>query len=387
MTGPRKARSGASVPRPASRPVPRPAPRPAQESRHLWHPDILEIFQGAADQGAAVTLTSRMRLAAHGGDAVNVVMTGRIAAVEGQVVRFVVTGHGRDTARHAPVDPACDYAFTLELLTARERMRVSYEGRGAILGRTLGEDTLPRELEIRIGLPSRVRRLRRHGRVACGPERIARPAFLLLESTPRRRPELRRLLRAASEAADTSVPVQVLNLSLGGVCLLAGEAVRQKLMAAQERYLVSFHTLTPDESRLPLVFLGRKVGVFPRPGSAAALRIRFLSELDWDAPGDEVCWLDIERSGSRALRRVFRQWEQSPLAQNPTAPALPGGKDAAALAAAAKAAEDGTRLAALAGSRENVEAAAQSAASPEASDTNRGEATATRDLPVSFFDE
>ena len=131
-------------------------------------------------------------------------------------------------------------------------------------------------------------------------------ALVLVEAPPRRRADLERLL--AAPFAGREAP-RLLNLSVSGVCLLAGEAIRQKLMAAQERYLLSFVPCTPERAARPLVFLGRKVGVYPRREGPAALRIRFCDELDPTASGEELRWQNIERNGSAALSRVFRHWD------------------------------------------------------------------------------
>lgn len=272
---------------------------------NLWHPDILGIFQAAQTQRSAVTLRSHLRL-----DAVNdadVILHGGITDVSGQVARFRAESYDFAFGDHAPEDPACAYAFALELPRAlRDVIRVEYEGRATILDRELGRNNLPKTLELRVSLPSKIRRRRRHDRIACGPGRVEDAALVLVEAPPRRRADLERLL--AAPFAGREAP-RLLNLSVSGVCLLAGEAIRQKLMAAQERYLLSFVPCTPERAARPLVFLGRKVGVYPRREGPAALRIRFCDELDPTASGEELRWQNIERNGSAALSRVFRHWD------------------------------------------------------------------------------
>lgn len=272
---------------------------------NLWQPDILGIFQAAQAQRATVTLRSHLRL-----DAVNdadVTLHGGITAVNGQVARFRAESYDFAFSDHAPEDPACAYAFALDLPRAlREVIRVEYEGRATILDRQLGRNNLPKTLELRVSLPSKIRRRRRHDRTACGPGRVEDAALVLVEAPPRRRADLERLL--AAPFAGREAP-RLLNLSVSGACLLAGEAIRQKLMAAQERYLLSFVPCTPEREPRPLVFLGRKVGVYPRGEGPAALRIRFCDELDASAPGGELRWQNIERNGSAALPRIFRCWD------------------------------------------------------------------------------
>ena len=275
------------------------APR---DSYHLWHPDILGIFQAAREQGAPVTLKSHMRLDA--ANVADVTLRGGITAVRGQVARFRADGYDFAFSDRAPADPGCTYSFAVDVPRAlRDVIRVEYEGRATILDRALGRNNLPMALELRVSLPSRIRRRRRHGRVACAPGRVESTGFALVEAQPRRQADLDRLL-AASEANGAP---QLLNLSVSGACLLAGEAIRQKLMAAQERYLVSFLPLVPERPARPLAFLGRKVGVFPRREGAAALRIRFSEELVRD--GEALRWLNIERNGSPTLARILRHWE------------------------------------------------------------------------------
>lgn len=272
---------------------------------HLWHPDILGIFQAAQAQRSSVTLRCHLRLDA--ANEADVALHGGITAVSGQVIRFRAEGYDFSFSDHAPKDPACAYAFALDLPRAlRDVIRVEYEGRATILERELGRNNLPKILDIRVSLPARIRRRRRHDRIPCGPGRVEDAALALVEAPPRRRCDLERLLDAPSAGREAP---RLLNLSVSGVCLLAGEAIRQKLMAAQERYLLSFVPCIPGRAPRPLVFLGRKVGVYPRPGGSAALRIRFCDELDAGAPGEELRWLNIERNGSAALFRVFRRWQ------------------------------------------------------------------------------
>lgn len=274
----------------------------SRDSYHLWHPDILGIFQAAKAQGAPVTLQSHMRLDA--ANEADVTMRCGITAVRGQVARFRADSYDFSFGSHAPQDPGCTYAFSVDLPRAiRDVIRVEYEGRATILDRALGRNNLPKALELRVSLPSRIRRRRRHDRIPCRPGRVEGAGLVLVEAPPRRPQDLARLLEAA---AAQGAP-QLLNLSVSGACLLAGEAIRQKLMAAQERYLVAFTPLTPARTPRPLAFLGRKVGVYPRPGGRAALRIRFSEELDWN--GDELRWLNIERNGSAMLARLLRHWE------------------------------------------------------------------------------
>lgn len=275
-----------------------------RDRHHLWHPDILGIFQAAQAQRAAVSVRCHLRLDA--ANEADVALRGGITAVSGQVVRFRAEGYDFSFSDHAPKDPSCGYAFALDLPRAlRDVIRVEYEGRATILERELGRNNLPKILELRVSLPSKIRRRRRHDRITCGPGRVEDAALVLVEAPPRRRGDLERLLAAPFAGREAT---SLLNLSVSGACLLAGEAIRQKLMAAQERYLLSFVPCTPGRAPRPLVFLGRKVGVYPRPGGSAALRIRFCDELDAGAPGEELRWQNIERNGSAALPRIFRCW-------------------------------------------------------------------------------
>lgn len=274
-----------------------------RHSYHVWHTDTLDIFQAAQAQEAPVALKCRMRLdAAKWSD---VVLRGKIASVRGHMVRFRTDSHSCSAGERAPADPACAYAFAVDMPYALgEDIRVEYEGRALILDRAPSSGNVPEILELRVSLPSKIRRQRRHDRVACGPGRVEAERLVLVEARPRRIPDLERLL----EAPDEHGAPQLLNLSASGACLLAGTAIRQKLMAVQERYLVSFRPLTPERAARPLAFLGRKVGVFPRRDGPSALRIRFFEELEWKESG--LDWHNIERKGSAALARLLGHWQE-----------------------------------------------------------------------------
>lgn len=275
-----------------------------RDSHHLWHPDILGIFQAAQTQTVPVTLKSHMRL--DEANEADVTLRGGITAVKGQLARFRAESYDFAFSDRAPADPGCTYAFAVDLPHAlRDVIRVEYEGRATILDRALGRNNLPKTLELRVSLPSKIRRRRRHGRIDCGPGRVKNAGLVLVETPPSSRDELE-LLFGASEGQEAPT---LLNLSVSGACLLTGEAIRQKLMAAQERYLLSFVPYTLNGAGRPLAFLGRKVGVLPRREGPSALRIRFSDELDASAPGEELRWVNIERGGSVALARILRQWE------------------------------------------------------------------------------
>ena len=57
----------------------------------------------------------------------------------------------------------------------------------------------------------------------------------------------------------------------------------------------------------PYIFTGKKVGLSRDIcEQGAALRIRFLYELDWTKSPSALHWTDIESSGSERLRHLIR---------------------------------------------------------------------------------
>lgn len=270
---------------------------------HIWHSDTLDIFQAAQAQQAQVILKCHMRLEA--GVKADVAFHGSITAVRGHMALFKVESHTCSASDRSPEEPACAYAFAVDMPYALgEDIRVEYEGRALILDRAPERGKVPELLELRVSLPSIIRRQRRHDRIACVPGRVEAERLVLVETRPRRISELDRLL----EAPDGHGAPRLLNLSASGACLLAGTAIRQKLMAVQERYLVSFLPLIPQKAERPLAFLGRKVGVFPCRNGPSALRIRFFEELEWQE--NELAWRNIERKGSLSLARLLKQWKE-----------------------------------------------------------------------------
>ena len=76
----------------------------SRDSYHLWHPDILGIFQAAKAQGAPVIIHSHMHLDA--ANEADVTLRCAITSVRGQVARFRADAYDFAFTSRAPRDPA-----------------------------------------------------------------------------------------------------------------------------------------------------------------------------------------------------------------------------------------------------------------------------------------
>lgn len=278
--------------------------RQDKETTHIWHPSLFEIFNQTRLQKSLVNFQSHLPL-----DACNTAdmqLLGKIEQLSGQQAKFVVESIDMSLENHFPRDPLGEYSFEVDLPIGRRRVaRMEYSGKAVILERKLQKNDLPAELLLRISLPSRIRHVRRHNRIASNFCEPMVPGLVLIDRTPTSRRQLLRLLEYYYRRRWKSRP-RLVNISAGGVCVETSDASGHRLLAADERYLFFFFLKAPEKEKVPLVFVGRKVGAYKvQENGTAALRIQFLRELIWTGPNTDLEWRDISATGSDRLRQLF----------------------------------------------------------------------------------
>lgn len=303
--------------------------RQDNETTHIWHPDLFEIFDQARIQKSLVSFQSHLPLDAC--NTADIQLYGRLRNISGQQAKFLVESLDLSLENSFERDPVGEYSFAIDMPIGRKRFtRMEYSGKAVILARSLQKNDLPAELLLRISLPTRIRHVRRHHRIvsqACLP---MVPGLVLIDKTPGDRRQLLRLLEYYYRGKWKTKP-RLVNISAGGVCVQTADASGYRLLAADERYLFFFFLKSPEKEKVPLVFMGRKVGAFK--GSeigTTAIRIQFLHELVWASRSPELEWRDISATGSEQLRNLFGLTSSaSPHLPAPAFPAPPQKKAAA----------------------------------------------------------
>jgi len=275
-----------------------------KETRHIWHPDLFEIFEQARLQKSLVTIQSHLPLDLC--NTADLTLSGRFGSLVGQQAKFKVESIDMFLEKRFPVDPGCEYAFALDLPMGGKRYgRIEYAGKATILDRILQKNDLPDELLLRVSLPSRIRHMRRHQRRKSEECQDMIPGLILIDREPTDRRQLLRLLSHYFRKNNARRP-RLINISAGGVCVETSDSSGYRLLAADERYLFFFFLKSPQLSKLPIVFLGRKVGAFKASESgSAALRIQFLRELVWKGQNMELEWQDVSGNGSDRMRKIL----------------------------------------------------------------------------------
>lgn len=244
----------------------------------------------------------------------DVSLHGRFFGLSGSLAQFVVTDFDPVYGNAFPKAPDCDYTFAADLLIQHsEKARIEYGGKAAIVDQELQKNNLPESLLLRMSPPTRIRRLRRHTRQSSSNGLFLMPGLMLMDQEPLNRRRLLALLGHYYHQKHRPKPTLV-DISAGGVCLATNDNRCKRFMGAEERYLFFFFTETDGMLNNPTVFLGKKVGIYRNDESNhAGLRIRFLKELVWTGPNEDLKWKDIEADGSETIKRMLEVWTQPDL--------------------------------------------------------------------------
>lgn len=270
----------------------------------VWRPDLLTIVHLAVSQKRKVTIQSYFPL-----DECNkadLALYGEFIKLSGHQVQFIVNDFNLDPGKSFPANPECEYTFNVALdKDGQVRNKVEYGGRALILDQELGRNNLPEGLLMRLSPPTRIRPLRRHAREECPDHLFRLPGLMLIGPDTINRRQLLNVLGHYYQQKSRPKP-RLINISAGGVCLETEDPHCQRFLGADESYLFFFFSGDEDSLTCPNVFMGKKVGLFRgEKDRHTGLRIRFLREMLWTDPLDEVKWIDIENSGSDTIRKIL----------------------------------------------------------------------------------
>lgn len=277
---------------------------------HVWRPELPELVREAIGQQSTVAVHTHYHL-----DKCNTAdldLKGRIIKFTGHQAQFLVDSFDLHPGHAYPVDPECEYSFSIDQpKNDTGSGRVEYTGRALILDRELARNDLPQGLLLRLALPNRFRPLRRHKREKCPGSFIQMPGLMLIDKPPVNRQQLLNVLGHYYRQKSRPKP-ELVDISAGGVCLQTEDAHCLRFLGAEESYLFFFFSEQPGVPTVPHVFMGKKVGIFRSSTSRhAGLRIRFLREMVWTDPVEDLKWIDIDAEGSRTLQKLIDQWNES----------------------------------------------------------------------------
>ena len=148
------------------------------ESYSLWRPNSFEVFQEARRQGARIRLGCHMRM---GGGTTDVLLKGQFLEVTGSVALFEVKSHETLPGKSKPVDPACEFSFSLDQdAPSGITEKMGYSGRATILENRTDEDGMPRRMLLRLSRQYVTRRLRRDKRLDWNAENTGLLGLLVI---------------------------------------------------------------------------------------------------------------------------------------------------------------------------------------------------------------
>lgn len=270
----------------------------------VWRPDLQDIAHLAVSQKRKVTIHTHYPLDKC--NSADLTLFGEFLKITGQQAQFMVNSYDLDLGKLFPAEPECEYSFSVTISKdGISKNKVEYGGRAMILDQELGKNNLPLGLLLRLSQPTRIRPLRRHDREACPAEMFRLPGLLMIGQDAINRRQLLNVLGHYYQQKTRPKP-KLINISAGGVCLETEDPHCLRFMGADESYLFFFFSGDENALLCPNVFIGKKVGLFRgEKDRHTGLRIRFLREMLWTDPLDDVRWIDIENGGSDTIRKIL----------------------------------------------------------------------------------
>lgn len=271
---------------------------------HVWRPNLDDVAKLAINQRNRVTLWTHWPL-----DKCNkadLTLYGRFIAFGNFQAQFLTENYRLDLSKNFPANPECDYTFKARMTDETGAAVVmEYGGRALILDSELGKNDLPLGLLLRVSAPTRAKRVRAHNRVTQTGDIAGMPGLMLVEKIPASRMELLALLALYYKDKTRERPTLV-DISAGGVCVKTGDTHYQRIHGSGDKFLFFFFTDEKTGHMTPAVFVCKKVGIFRDPDSQrAGLRLKFIKELVWEQPEDNLKWIDVEAGGSIFLGKIL----------------------------------------------------------------------------------
>lgn len=171
-----------------------------------------------------------------------------------------------------------------------------------------GTDGRPSHLVFRTEENFAARPARRHARIAWKPEMHVNLRLGAITTLPATMSELRHFFETTL-AAMKQQP-QIVNISIGGACLAVPRLMAQQSQESENSYLFVFSTPGRDARSKPRLILCRQLGIRSdlSDEETVALRLQFISELDWGRSTEKLEWKDVSQTGSATINEFFRMF-------------------------------------------------------------------------------
>lgn len=279
------------------------------EPYHVWHPDFRQALTSAIHAKSDVVIAAHMPI--DDCNDADIELLGRFVGFSSSYVQFVVESFNPELGNNLPSAPECEYTFKTEA-TLPENVNALFEygGRAYILDQELQKNGIPESLLLRLSPPARIRRLRMHDRILSPGGLFLMPGLVLMDQEPVNRRRLLALLGHYYRQKTRPRP-ELVDISAGGACIKTSDPHCQRFMGTEESYLFFFFSERDGNLEPPNVFLAKKVGIL-RDDKAmhTGLRIKFLRELVWSGPNEDLKWQNIEFSGSEKIKQMFDEWDR-----------------------------------------------------------------------------
>lgn len=236
---------------------------------------------------------------------------GEIVHADISIARFHIHEYSQSAVtienEHAiPALMPCQFNFVTTLNKAGvDEVLLWFGGKANLLHVEYSPSGLPSHFLLKVGDDFAVRRARRHPRLDWQDNMHAVVGLDMVRALPKSRENLLQHLKTAFK--ETPARPQVVNLSMGGLCLNVPRLLVRQTQGLHDTYLFSYYSANPAKGKLPTVFLSRKLGVRQDISDykSQAFRMQFLRELDWTQSGDTLVWKDISESGSESVNEFF----------------------------------------------------------------------------------
>lgn len=169
-----------------------------------------------------------------------------------------------------------------------------------------GQDGRPSLLEFRVEENFAARHARRHPRLEWSAEKHVDLRLGAVEKLPETLSDLRCFFE--SIRAGTKQQPRIVNISIGGACLMVPRHLVRQEQEMESDFLFVYSTLSSKAGGKPTVLHCRQLGIRPELGDEenVALRLQFMSELDWSKNAERLVWKDVSQAGSPSINEFFR---------------------------------------------------------------------------------
>ncbi|MDR1856509.1 MAG: hypothetical protein LBR22_05050 [Desulfovibrio sp.] len=272
------------------------------ESTSLWTNSSISVLDAVMKAGHDVHVTCTRHVK---GGYEDVAIKGQLLKVSGcdivLGVEEVRAQPGKDTGRNR----VCGVSFILDRPTEEGGVeRIGYHGRGVLQDEFgTGESGL-HTVSIHMSTQMATRKLRKDDRLTWDAQWTKLFCLCLVDEHPVHTEDIHRIV---STQYHKEIPIILRDISAGGASVTIDRLLDHADLSSNDLRL--FFLVPADiHCDKPYALLGKKVGTLrgAQP-EESILRLRFLSEIDWEKSGHALVWTDIKRTGSVRMRSLVER--------------------------------------------------------------------------------